>query len=236
MGLFATLIQSRASQEASTGLQIRGRPVAAWVADVNIEGGLLDPDPALDVLVSAGPTVLPHLAEILQRDLSTAQQAKAADVMGVIAHRNPGAPEILAVVPALAYGAEEQSASSPPVFRFRLWRRLANAVSNSIPELIRSYKDEDGSVRMCAVEALGRIGIATPMPRGPHDCLSDPSGDAQIAIQALYQFGKPATNAVLVLIQLTTNETVGARCFGSKLWAGGHEFPGGGGGSQAGAE
>ena len=214
MGLLATLTQNRANQEESTGLLIRGRPVAAWVADVNIETGLLDPDPALDVLVSAGPKVLPHLAEILRHNLSTNQQAKAADVMGVIAYRNRGAPELLAVVPALADGTKSRALR---VRRFSIQGLAAieNAASNSIPELICSTVDEDGSVRMCAAEALGRIGIATPdAEQALKNCLSDSSGDVQVtAIQALYQIGKPATNALPVLIQLTTNETVGARCF-----------------------
>lgn len=214
MALSATLTQISANQEERTGLQIRGRPVAAWVADVNIERGLVDPDPALDVLVSAGPKVLPHLAEILRHDLSTTQQAKAADVMGVIAYRNHGAPELLAVVPALADGTKS-GALRVRRFSIQGLAAIGNAASNSIPELIRLTVDEDRSVRMCAAEALGRIGIATPdAERALKNCLSDSSGDVQVtAIQALYQIGKPPTNALPVLIQLTTNETVGARCF-----------------------
>jgi HEAT repeat protein len=218
MALFATLVQSCARQEASTGLQIRGRPVAAWVADVNIERGLRDTGPALDVLVSAGPTVLPDLAEILQRGLSTTQQAKAADVIGVIAHRNPGAPEIPGVVPALASGAENTNARV---------RRLAvqalgavgKAGSNAIPVLSRCTKDADESVRKCAVEALRRIGIPTSQAlEALHASLSDPDGTAQIfAVQALYAFGKPATNAVPLLIDLTKNTDVGVRCLAIQI-------------------
>ena len=213
MALFATLIQSCARQEESTGLQIRGRSVAAWVTDVNIERGLLDSDPALDVLVSAGPTVLPGLAEILQRDLSTTQQAKAADVIGVIAYRNPGAPEMPGVVPALVSGAENANARVRQL-AVQALGSVGRTASNAIPVISRCTKDEHEWVRMCAVEALRRIGIPTSQAlEALHGSLSDPNGTVQIfAVQALYAFGKPATNAVPLLIQLTKNADDGVRC------------------------
>ena len=211
--LFATLTQSCARQEESTRSQIQGRPLASWVTDVNIERGLLDSDPALDVLVSVGPTVLPGLAEILQRDLSTTQQAKAADVISVIAHRNPGAPEIPGVIPALASGTESQVVRVRQV-AVQALAAVGRAGSNAIPALSRCTKDENDRVRMCAVEALWRIGIPTSQAlEALHGSLSDPNGTAQIfAVQALYEFGKPPTNAVPLLIDLTKNTDVGVRC------------------------
>jgi len=211
--LFPLSTQNCASQETRAGMQIQGRPVASWVADVNIERGFRDSDPALDVLVSAGPTVLTHLAEILQRDLSTTQQARAADVIGVIAYRNPGAPEIPDVVPALASGAEKKDVRVRQV-ALQALGAVGRPGSNAIPVLCRCTKDEDERVRVCAVEALRRVGIPTPQAlEALHGSLSDPNGTAQIfAVEALYEFGKPATNAVPLLIHLTKNTDVGVRC------------------------
>jgi HEAT repeat protein len=216
--LFAPSNQNCASQETGAGMRIQGRPLASWVADVNIERGLLDSDPALDVLVSAGPTVLTNLAEILQRDLSTTQEAKAADVIGVIAYRYPGAPEIPDVVPALASGAEKKEVRVRQV-AVQALGAVGRAGSNAIPVLCRCTKDEDERVRMCAIEALGRIGIPTPQAlEALHGSLSDPNGTAQIfAVQALYKFGKPTTNAVPLLIPLTMNTDVGVRCLAIQI-------------------
>lgn len=204
--------QNCAGQETGGGMHIHGRPLASWVGDVNLERDL-GSDSALDVLVSAGPTVLTHLAEILQRDPSTIQQCKAADAIGVIAHRNPGAPEISGVVPALASAAENKDVRVRRVAVQSL-AAMGRAGSNAIPALSRCTKDEDEGVRMCAVEALRLIGIATPQAlEALHGSLSDPNGTVQsFAVQALYEFGKPATNAVPLLIQLTRNADVGVRC------------------------
>ena len=211
--LFPLSTQNCASQETRAGMRIQGRPVASWVADVKIERGLRDSDPALDVLVSAGPTVLTHLAEILQRDPSTTQQAKAADVIGAIAYRNRGAPELPDVVPALASGAGNTNARVRRV-AVQALGAVGRTASNAIPVLSRCAKDEDEWVRKCAVEALRLIGIPTSQAlEALHGSLSDLDGTVQIfAVQALYELGKPATNAVPLLIELTRNTDVGVRC------------------------
>jgi HEAT repeat protein len=212
-GWFAFSTQNCASQETGAGMQIQGRPLAAWVAEVDLEKGLLDPDRVLGVLASAGPTVLKPLAEILNRDPSTTQQAKAAHAIGVIAYRNSGASEISGVVPALVSGAESKDARV---------RRLAvqalgsvgKSGSNAIPILCRCARDENEWVRKCAVESLRLVGIPTSQAlEALQGSLADSNGTVQIfGLQALYEFGKPATNAVPLLIQLSKNTDVGVRC------------------------
>ena len=132
----------KALQEMGAGMQIQGRPLASWLAEVNIERGLLDSDPALDVLAAAGPAVLTHLAGILERDPSTTQQAKAADVIGAIAHRNPAAPEIPGVIPALSSAADKQDARVRRV-AVQALGAVGRTASNAIPVLSRCAKDED---------------------------------------------------------------------------------------------
>jgi len=211
--LFPLSTQNCASQETRAGMQIQGRPVASWVADVNIERGLRDSDPALDVLVAAGPAVLTNLAGILQHDPSTTQQAKAADVIGAIAHRNPAAPEIPGVISALSSAADKQDARVRRV-AVQALGSVGRTASNAIPVLSRCAKDEDEWMRKCAVEALRLIGIPTSQAlEALHGSLSDPDGTVQIfAVQALYELGQPPTNAVPLLIQLSKNTDVGVRC------------------------
>ena len=203
----------KALQEVGAGMQIQGRPLASWLAEVNIERGLLDSDPALDVLVAAGPAVLTNLAGILQHDPSTTQQAKAADVIGAIAHRNPAAPEIPGVISALSSAADKQDARVRRV-AVQALGSVGRTASNAIPVLSRCAKDEDEWMRKCAVEALRLIGIPTSQAlEALHGSLSDPDGTVQIfAVQALYELGQPPTNAVPLLIQLSKNTDVGVRC------------------------
>jgi HEAT repeat protein len=216
--LSAVSAPNSANRETGAGTQIQERPLASWVADVNIQRGLRDSDPALNVLVAAGPRILKPLVDILQGDSSTAQQAKAADVIGAIAYRNPAAPEIPGVVPALGSGAENKDVGVRRV-AVQALGSVGRTASNAIPVLSRCTKDEDSWVRKCAVEALRRIGTPTPQAsKALHDSLSDPDGTVQIfAVQALYELGQPPTNAVPLLIQLTQDPDVGVRCSAIQL-------------------
>jgi HEAT repeat protein len=211
--LLASSCQDSASQESETELQIQGRALATWVAAGNIERGVLDSDPAFDVLVAAGPTVLKQLGAILRDDPSTLQQAKAADVIGAIAYLHAGAAEIPAVIPALIAGAERPDAQVRRIAVEALGA-AGSVASNAIPILSRCAKDENDWVRKCAVVALGRIGVPTPEATDTlRNCLTDPDGTVQLfALQALDDIGRPATNAVPLLIQLTTNPDLGVRC------------------------
>jgi hypothetical protein len=198
--LLASSCQDSASQESETELQIQGRALATWVAAVNIERGVLDSDPAFDVLVAAGPTVLKQLGAILRDDPSTLQQAKAADVIGAIAYLHAGAAEIPAVIPALIAGAERPDAQVRRIAVEALGA-AGSVASNAIPILSRCAKDENDWVRKCAVVALGRIGVPTPEATDTlRNCLTDPDGTVQLfALQALDDIGRPATNAVPLL-------------------------------------
>lgn len=195
-------------------MQVQGRPVTDRFDDANIQPGIVLPaDPAVEVLVSAGPKGLAKLADRLLHDPSTAEQARVAEAIGVLAYRNPGAVELPEAVPALAFAAESKDIRVR-VFAVQGLAAIGKAASNTIPLLVRTSKDEDNSVRMCAVEALGRIGTATPQTVGAlKSGMSDPSGDVRItAVQALYKIGQPASNTIPVLVRLTKDESVGVRC------------------------
>jgi hypothetical protein len=213
MALFVS--QSRAGEQTGE-MRVEGRPVAAWVADVDIDGTMHnpgEPDLPLDTLASAGPKILKPLTGILSNDASRTQRAKAAYVISVIAHRNREGLDYSETVSALVSAAEHSNVRVRQ-YSIQALGSMGRAVSNAIPVLIRSTHDDDSSVRMCAAEALKRIGIATPEAvEALNRALSDPDGSVQItAVQALYDLGKPATNAVPVLIQLTRNKDVGVRC------------------------
>ena len=78
---------------------IQGRPVAAWLAEVEIGGFIGAGNPALNVLNSAGPSIMAQLTH-LTRDPSATLQAKAAYTINGICCRQPEAPEVHAAVPS----------------------------------------------------------------------------------------------------------------------------------------
>ena len=174
---------------------------------------VMQAEPAVEALASIGPSGLTNLTDLLLHAPSTAQQARAAEAIGVIAFRNPGAPELLGAIPALALAAESKTLQVR-VLAVQGLAAIGKPASNTIPFLVRSTKDADTSVRMCAAEALGRIGIATPQIVDALKLgLSDPSGDVSfMSLEALYRIGRPASNAIPVLVRLTKDESVGVRC------------------------
>jgi HEAT repeat protein len=220
--LLAVQSDSCASPEHGSEMQIQGRPVAAWVAEVksawlsDLPGEQVSefnpPNPALEVLVSAGPRVLTNLADLLLHDPSMTQQVKAEEAIGAIAYRNPGAPELPVALPALTRAAKSKDLTVRLVALQDLGA-VGKAASNSIPLLVRATTDQDRSVRFCSVEALGRIGIATAQTMDTlQRSLSDQSGDVRLtAVQALYRIGHPASNTIPVLVRLTQDEHLGTR-------------------------
>jgi hypothetical protein len=202
-----------AGEEHGSAMQIQGRPLTAWVAEVDAHESTGERNPALKVLVSIGPRIMTNLANLLLHDPSTAEQAGAAVAMGAIAFQNPGAPELSVAVPGLAFAAESQEPRLR-VLAIQGLGTLGRAASNTIPLLVRSTKDADSSVRMCAVEALGRIGFATPQTLDAlKSCMSDSSGDVSIlSVRAIYELGQPASTTIPVLVRLTKDKSVGVRC------------------------
>lgn len=154
MGLVSGCLAKRPPESA---LLIQGRSVAAWVADVEIGLSL---DRASDVLVSAGPRIMPDLARLLG-NAPTSDKAKAAWVMSIIGYRNPGAIEVKSSVPPLITTLQNDD-PEVRIYCAQALGAIGPAASNAIPALILRTKDENASMRMCAVEALGRIGITSP--------------------------------------------------------------------------
>ena len=205
---------TRSAPAHAQELLIQGRPVADWINEVDLGGFPGQKNAAQDVLVSSGPQVLPALCHLLVgeesvKDLamripvvpadvknlhaSTSQtlllKAKAVSVIGVIAYRNPTAPEVGASIPFLTTALRSGSRG----VRFRSAQALGavgKGASNAVPRLVSSTCDEDSGVRMCAVEALGRIGTASPLViqalrKASADTNSDVSVTAKLAMQAL---------------------------------------------------
>ena len=158
---------------------IQGRTVAAWVADVEIGGFPDAKKPALDVLNTAGPSIVPQLT-LLLHDPSAAQQAKAAYVMGGICYHHSDAPEVRAAIPALTASAKSKN-SEVRIYSVQALGAIGKAASSAIPDLILLTKDPSASVRMCAVESLGRIGATSPESVSALTAaLSDTSSDVRI--------------------------------------------------------
>jgi hypothetical protein len=194
---------------------IQGRSVAAWVNELDLGHRPGDTNAAEYVLISAGPKVLPILSRLLvgresvkdmvirlpgvpteTKNLQAINsetlmfKARAVSVIGPIIYRNPSAPEVQETIPflitALGSGSRE--------IRFRSAQALHSAgkgASNAIPRLVACTRDEDSGVRMCAVEALGRIDTGTPLviqalTRASSDTNTDVSVTAKEALQALH--------------------------------------------------
>lgn len=173
----------------------------------------LPAEPAVAALASAGPRGLTNLSDLLLHAPSSAQRARVAEAIGMIAYHNPGAPELPVAVPALA-AATESTAPHLRVSAIQGLGAIGKAASNTIPLLVRLTKDDDRGVRMCAVEALGRMGTATPQTVDALKLgLSDASGDVSFeSLHALYRLGQPPSNTIPVLVRLTKDQSVGVRC------------------------
>ncbi len=202
-----------AAQEPDAAMEIKGRSVTEWVAELNTAAGIGEPSPGLGVLASAGPRVLANLDDLLLHSPSATMQAKAAYAIGVIAHQNPGAPELPGAVPALAFAAESED-NNIRLFGIQGLAAIGRAASNGVPLLVRATKDEGSGVRMCAADALGRIGLATPQTVDAlKQSMSDESGDVRLtSVRAFYAIGQPVSNTIPVLVQLTKDKSVGVRC------------------------
>lgn len=207
-----TVVSTKAQETPSVS---QNKSNDALVGAMKVEGFPNDPNLDLDALLSKGPRVMPDLARLLQSEASTDERIKAVDAMGAIAYRNPSAPEVQATVPVLMKVAQQ----GDDAVRFRAVQALGaigRGASNAVPVLIQLLtKDTNSGVRMCAVEALGRIKANSPESLAALTVAmnNDASGDVQFtATEVLYKIGRPATNAIPVLIQLTKNESVGVRC------------------------
>jgi len=209
---FHCIAQTTNAPEAS--VLVQGRPIAAWVAEVGL-GGLPGTNIANDVLISAGPPIIPALSHFLlgkesakdlimrlpcvpieTKDLhaSTSDtllfKAKSASVLGAIAYRNPNAPEVLKAIPSLTTALGSGSRE----VRFRAAQALGaigKGATNAIPRLVSSTRDDDSGVRMCAVEALGRIGASSPEAVAAlKAALSDTSSDVRITARQVMDIQK----------------------------------------------
>jgi HEAT repeat protein len=157
--------------------------VVAWVEDVEISAFS---SPGLDVLVSAGPQVMPELTHLLLHGETTETQAKAAFAMGAIAYRNQDAVQVHDAVPSLIKAAESPD-RMVRICSVQALGATGKAAKKSTPVLLRLTKDENDGVRMCAVEALGRIGATSPESVAAlRLAMSDSSDDVRLtASQAL---------------------------------------------------
>ena len=177
--LAVTMYQLLAVSCSRTQDEVQGRPVAAWVSDFQIGGFPGQTNLANQVLDSAGPRILPQLARLL-RDESFDQQDKAAAAIGEICYHNPGAPEAIAVVPALTVSAKSKN-SEVRIYSIQALGAIGKAARSATPDLIQLTKDSNASVRMCAVETLGCIGAASSDAVAALEAaLSDTSSDVRI--------------------------------------------------------
>lgn len=201
-------------------LVIQGRTIRDWLHEVEIGGFPDQRDPAFEVLLSAGPRVVPELSQVLLapeplKDLALrlpseivpvdkkyrranesetlTLKAHAAVVLGSIAYRNPNAPEVREAIPSLMFALR----SGSPIVRYLSAQALGamgKAASNALPALIARTTDADPSLRMSAVEAIGRIGVHTPAAiTAITQALSDTNQDVSVT----------ATQALQVLQKLT---------------------------------
>lgn len=168
-------------------MTLQGRSTREWLSEVEIDGGL-EPNRALEILVGAGPKVIPDLTETLLssesiKDLSLRLpnavvsldkkashadssevlrlKARAAFVLGVIAYRNPNLPEMEEAIHPLMMGLR----SGSPMVRWLSAQGLGAIgarASNAVPALIACTCDDESGLRISAVEAIVRIGAGTP--------------------------------------------------------------------------
>src|SRR5262245_56084895 len=101
----ATVVLPLAGCKHESMTQVQGRSVTGWVREVNISG-IPECNAALDALISAGPQVMPELANVLLHSPSAEEQAQAAFAMGPIAYRNQESKLVHDTVPALTKAAQ----------------------------------------------------------------------------------------------------------------------------------
>lgn len=192
---------------------IQGRTTRDWLREAET-GGFPDyKNHAFEVLLSAGLRVVPDLSQVLLapeplKDLALrlpneimpvdkkyhlangsemlTLKAHAAEVLGVIAYRNPDAPEVIEAIPSLISALRNGS----PIVRYFSAQALGaagKAASKALPALIARTTDADSGLRMSAVEAIGRIGVNTPAAIAAiTQALSDTNRDVStIAMQTL---------------------------------------------------
>lgn len=182
VGLIGWLSRPRSKTE----LLVQGREIRDWLQEVEI--GLDPKTPALEVLIAAGPQIVPELCRVLlafesPKDLAMrlpseiipvkkkyahesesktlALKAQAVWVLGAIGYRNPDAPEVREAIPSLISALR----SGSPTVRYASAQALGamgQRASNALPALIARTSDQDSSLRISAVEAIGRIGVNTP--------------------------------------------------------------------------
>ncbi len=187
---------------------LQGRTIREWLSQVEIGGGLNEPNQALEVLATAGPEIIPEISEILiapeslkelslrlpnaivsiDEKYSIAEtpellklRARAAVILGVIAYRNPNLPEMERAIEPLTAGLR----SGSPVVRWLSAQGLGAAgtmASNAVPALVACTSDEESGLRISAVEAIGRIGLNTPESSNAiMRALSDTNADVRLA-------------------------------------------------------
>jgi len=210
VGLIGWLSRPRSKAE----VLVQGREIREWLQEVEIGGEYPDPKkPALDVLVAAGPQIVPELCRVLfafesPKDLAMrlpsgivplkkkyghehesktlALKVQAVWVLGAIAYRNPDALEVREAIPSLISVLR----SGSPTVRWAAAQALGamgQRASNALPALIARTTDQDSSLRISAVEAIGRIGVNTPtVIAAITQALSDTNRDVSMtATQAL---------------------------------------------------
>ena len=202
---------------------LQGRTIGEWLSQVEIGGGLNEPNPALEVLVAAGPKIIPELSEILvaseslrelslrlpnaivplDKKSSAAEEsevlklkARAACILGTIAYRYPDAPEVQEAILPLMAGLR----SGSPMVRWLCAQGLGSVgirASNAVPALVTCTSDDESGLRISAVEAIGRIGLNTPESiNAIKRALSDPNADVRlVATEALSRLEPLAPSA-----------------------------------------
>jgi len=102
LALFALHGDTRAAQEHAADIQVQGRPLSTWAAELGY-GEREGHEQAIAVLVCADPKIITNLADLLLHSTSSREQAGAVLAIGAIAYQNPAAaPALTAAIPALA--------------------------------------------------------------------------------------------------------------------------------------
>jgi HEAT repeat protein len=191
----ATVVLSLAGCKTAPVTQVQGRSVADYVKEVLIVADFSgDKNLALDALVSAGPQVMPELANVLLHSPSAEEQAQAAFAMGAIAYRNQESSLVHDTVPALIQAAQSSDVLVR-IYSVQALGAIGKAAKKSTPTLLQLTKDESGSVRMCALEALSRIGVNSPefkaaASAGLYDSSDDVRYSARRALAKLQADGR----------------------------------------------
>jgi HEAT repeat protein len=203
--------------------KIEGRPLTSWLAEVGFDN-TFQRRPANDVLYAAGPAIIPALVKMLQqntpplerlpsqwlpqfllvrRDTRMKNQVAAAYMIGAIAYRNRNCLEAATAVPALIKGLSHAD-NSVRMFSIEALAAIGSHASNAIPALVpfvttgstNSATNWSSSLRLCAVESLGHIGVRSPETlRAVQASLTDANYEVRwIGTQALARLGMPSSS------------------------------------------